>query len=197
MGPVKMLIPVKELRIYRARAAVPLECENCGIVFHKPTCDVLTSLKGNPQFALRFCSLKCHHAKRVKDTHAEVACEQCGKVVVKQTSWLKNNRHNFCSRSCSAKFQNAHKTLGKLRKSKAEIYLAELMRADFQGLLDEENVRGVLPSGLEQLCTFIQKSLHNSWIFISPEYLCKAGFRIIFWYSNKRKPSNLGVDRAA
>lgn len=149
MCPVKMLIPVMELKTYRARAAVPLECENCGIVFRKPKCDVLTSLKGNPQFALRFCSLKCHHSKRVKDAHVEVACEQCDRVVVKQISWLKNNRHNFCSRSCSAKFQNAHKTLGRLRKSKAETYLAGVIRADFKGLLVDENVRGVLPSGLE------------------------------------------------
>jgi hypothetical protein len=146
---MKILVPVKELSTYRARAPVPLECENCGITFYKPKCDVLTSLKGNPQFALRFCSLKCHHAKRVKDTHIEVACEQCGKLVIKQTSWLKKNKHNFCSRSCSAKFQNAHKTLGKSRKSKAETYLGDLIRADFKQLLVEENVRGMLPSGLE------------------------------------------------
>jgi hypothetical protein len=144
-----MLIPVEELKTYRARAPIPLECENCSVIFHKPKCDVLTSLKGNPQFALRFCSLKCHHIKRVKDSHSEVRCEQCGKIVVKQASWLKNNKHNFCSRSCSAKFQNAHKTLGGSRKSKAETYLAELIRADFKQFPVEENSRGVLPSGLE------------------------------------------------
>jgi len=36
-----------------------------------------------------------------------------------------------------------------LRKSKAETYLAKLIRADFKQLLVEENVRSVLPSGLE------------------------------------------------
>ncbi len=146
---MKLLVPVEALKKYRARSPIPLECENCGVVFHKPKCDVLTSLKGNPQFALRFCSLKCHHAKRVKDAHTEVACDQCGKMVVKQKSWLKDNRHNFCSRSCNAKFQNAHKTLGGSRKSKAETYLAELIRADFKQFPVEENSRGVLPSGLE------------------------------------------------
>jgi len=69
--------------------------------------------------------------------------------VVKQTSWLKNNKHNFCSRSCNAKYQNAHKTLGVSRKSKAESYLASLIHADFRQLVVEENIRGVIPSGLE------------------------------------------------
>ena len=107
------------------------------------------ALKGHPDFALRFCSLKCHHLKRVQDTHVEVVCAWCGKAVLKQISWIKENRYNFCSQSCSAKFQNTHKTLGASRKSKAETYLAELIRADFKGIEVEENSRKVLPSGLE------------------------------------------------
>lgn len=74
-------------------------------------------------------------------------------VSLKQISWIKKNKHNFCSKSCSAKFQNAHKALGKSRKSKAETYLADLIRSDFKQLLVEGNLRGILPSGLElDLC---------------------------------------------
>lgn len=76
-------------------------------------------------------------------------CAQCGKTVVKQISWLKKNEYNFCSKSCSATFQNVNSRLGKSRKSKAEDYLAELIRADFPDIAIEQNTRAILPSGLE------------------------------------------------
>lgn len=149
MRLMKLLVPVNSISSYKSKELLPLECEHCHKIFHKRKSDVTMSLKGHPDFALRFCSLKCHHLKRVKDTHTEVACQQCRKIVVKQISWIKENKHNFCSRSCSAKFQNSNKTLGSSRKSKAETYLAELIRTDFKRLNVEENIRGVLPSGLE------------------------------------------------
>lgn len=146
---MKLLVPVDSISAYKSNHLLPLECEHCHEIFYKRKGDVSMSLKGHPDFALRFCSLKCHHLKRVKDTHTEVSCKQCGKIVMKQISWIKKNKHNFCSRSCNARFQNLNKTLGSSRKSKAETYLAELIRADFKRLKVEENIRGVLPSGLE------------------------------------------------
>jgi hypothetical protein len=149
MHLMKLLVPINAISSYKSQELLPLECEHCHKIFHKRKGDVTMSMKGHPDFALRFCSLKCHHLKRVKDTHVEVACEQCGECVLKQISWIKKNKHNFCSRSCSARFQNAHKTLGSSRKSKAETYLAGLIRTDFKEIKVEENTRDVLPSGLE------------------------------------------------
>lgn len=144
-----MLISLEELSTYKSRHPVPLRCENCNITFYKPKNDILTSLKGNSQFALRFCSLKCSYEKRTKENHIEIACENCKKLVIKQKSWLKKNKYNFCSRSCSATYQNTHSTLRNIRKSKAETYLSELIRRDFEHLEVRENVRDILPSGFE------------------------------------------------
>lgn len=146
---MNLLVPANSVSSYKSNRVLPLKCEHCLKIFFKRKSDVSMSLKGHPDFALRFCSLKCHHLQRVKDTHIELSCEQCEKIIVKQISWLKGNKHNFCSRSCNAKYQNAHKTLGVSRKSKAESYLASLIRGDFRQLALEENIRDVIPSGLE------------------------------------------------
>lgn len=86
---MKLLIPIDSVSSYKSTELLPLECEHCNKIFYKHKGDVTMSLKGHPDFALRFCSLKCHHLKRVKDTHIEVACEQCHKLVLKQISWIK------------------------------------------------------------------------------------------------------------
>jgi hypothetical protein len=146
---MKLLVTAEQLAEYKSRQPIPLECENCRRTFYKTKNNIQSALKGNPQFALRFCSQKCNYAHRTKENHVEVECAQCGQKVLKQKSWLKKNKHNFCSKSCSAKYQNAHKTLGKSRKSKAEIHLAELICKDFGLNSVRENVRDILPSGLE------------------------------------------------
>ena len=144
-----MLISFQELSLQKAKALVPLECENCLKIFYKGKDNVLTSIKGNPNFALRFCSLKCHYAFQKTQNWIDIQCSECGKTVSKQKSKIKKNKFSFCSKSCSATFQNKNKTLGASRKSKAETYLVKLIREDFSNLEIRENVRDVLPSNLE------------------------------------------------
>lgn len=146
---MKMLISFQELSLLKAKALVPLECENCKRIFRKGKNNVLTAIKGHPDFALRFCALKCHYASQIKKNWIEIQCADCGKLVNKQVSKIKNNKFSFCSKSCSAKFQNKHGTLGKSRKSKAETYLVKLIQEDFKELEIKENVRNILPSNLE------------------------------------------------
>lgn len=146
---MNLLISNDELSLLKSRDFVPLKCENCNIVFNKTKNNVLSSLKGHPDFALRFCSLNCHYANQIHRNWIKIKCAECNIEIKKQKSKIKNNKNNFCSKSCSAKFQNKNKTLGKSKKSKAESYLADLIRKDFKELLITENVRDILPSKLE------------------------------------------------
>lgn len=61
---------------------------------------------------------------------------------------LKEHAH-FCSRSCSAQYNNRRKKFGATRRSKAEDYLCKLLRRDFPHLTLVQNDRSLLPSGLE------------------------------------------------
>ena len=146
---MKLLISNQELNSLKSRDFIPLICENCDKVFYKAKNNVQSSLKGHPNFALRFCSLKCHYNYQKSHNWINVECEECKITVAKQKSKITNNQYNFCSKSCSAKFQNKNKTLGRSKKSKSETYLANLIRKDFKNLVVIENTRAVLPSNLE------------------------------------------------
>jgi hypothetical protein len=61
---------------------------------------------------------------------------------------IKKTKNNFCSHSCSIKFQNAHKTSG-YRRSKLEIYLETKLYEMFPNLEIVYNDRKTLPSSLE------------------------------------------------
>lgn len=146
---MKMLISNDELKSLKSRELVALECENCQGVFQKGKNNVLSSLKGHPDFSLRFCSLKCHFTFQKRRSWIIKKCEECKAEVLKQKSKIQRNKYNFCSKSCSAKFQNRNKTLGKSNRSKAELYIAKLIRNGFEHLQIKENCRNILPSGLE------------------------------------------------
>ena len=146
---MKMLISNEELKLLKSRDLVPLECENCKEIFCKGKNNVLSSLKGHPDFPLRFCSMKCYFTFQKNSNWTNKKWEECKIEVLKQKSKILKNKYNFCSKSCSAKFQNRNKTLGKSNKSKAESYFSNLIRNDFENLSVNENVRNILPSGLE------------------------------------------------
>jgi hypothetical protein len=56
-----------------------------------------------------------------------VNCKQCNKVTKKCFSDIKKYKNHYCSRSCSAKFNNTHKKLG-VRKSKLEVFLQSKLK---------------------------------------------------------------------
>lgn len=50
---------------------------------------------------IRFCSIKCRNHGAIKN-RVEVACEKCGKVVVKRKDHVAKNKHVYCSPICAA-----------------------------------------------------------------------------------------------
>lgn len=95
----------------------------------------------------KYCSQTCaRHARR---TSQEVPCANCKTIFRKHGVELKRTSNHFCSRSCSAQFNNRHKNLGASRRSKAEDYLSDLISRDFPSLEIIQNDRALLSSGLE------------------------------------------------
>jgi hypothetical protein len=52
----------------------------------------------------------------------ELPCDQCNHLFLKDLSQVKKSKHNFCTRSCAAKYNNSHKQTG-TRRSKLEVWL--------------------------------------------------------------------------
>jgi endogenous inhibitor of DNA gyrase (YacG/DUF329 family) len=117
-----------------------------------------------------FCSHKCSathsnqvrykdHNYKIKITKPKVFkpklpynCEQCNKEVLRSEYQISKNKNGFvfCSRSCRMTHQNLNnkKKYG-CRKSKAEIYLSNLIKDKFPNIILSENDRSILPSKLE------------------------------------------------
>jgi hypothetical protein len=145
---MKLLIDTDALAALKARDRVPVECAVCGQTFHAPKNTVLTVLKGSSQHTLDCCSRACA-AIYVNRNAPAITCDQCGRIVKRHPSDLRKGERHFCSKACAMRFRNSHNLVGNTCKSQAETYLAELIRADYPGLVVEQNVRNLLPSGLE------------------------------------------------
>jgi hypothetical protein len=111
-------------------------CKICNIEIEVSQCEIDTNF---------FCSYKC--AGKAKRKGIEFNCHWCQKIILRTPSQIKKRKLIFCSCSCSSKhYQRINQ--GK-RKSYAEIFLADLIKADFPQLTILDNNRQLIPSGLE------------------------------------------------
>jgi hypothetical protein len=96
----------------------------CHLLFQRPKHDIQKFLAGKQDLTLDFCSVTCLH--RHRDTRKDIPCKNCGKPAIKAASEIRKNKtsNTFCSRSCSATWNNQHKTHG-TRISKLELWLAQ------------------------------------------------------------------------
>ena len=77
-----------------------------------------------------FCSIKCNGLfirRRISEP-----CTQCGQLVTRILS-AKRSDNIFCSTSCAAIYNNAHKKHG-TRRSKLEIFIEEKLTEQFPNL---------------------------------------------------------------
>jgi len=143
------LFTEEELKKAKSRQPLPCKCESCGKTFHKPKNQILSIIKRKRNEHI-YCSRSCKCSKTLhSDTiYCNVKCDQCGKEIMRTEAWIKKVKHNFCSRSCAAKYQNAHKTSG-YRRSKLEMYLEAKLAELYLDLEILYNDRQTLGNGLE------------------------------------------------
>ena len=144
MANMKLHTPPKEFAVLERRGLANMQCLHCNKTFLLEKHRVQRAAKRGTG---KYCSQTCaRHARR---TSQEVPCANCKTLFRKHGVELKRTGNHFCSRSCSAQFNNRHKNLGASRRSKAEDYLSGLIRRDFPSLKMIQNDRALLPSGLE------------------------------------------------
>lgn len=123
--------------------SLPLQCELCANIFYGPKKDIVYSLKKRP-YAFKYCSEEC----RIKSTITKqnIKCLQCNKEFLKVRSKITTN--NFCSRSCSAIYNNTHKTKG-TRVSKLEVWLKEQLSIKYPDWEIKYNEKETINSELD------------------------------------------------
>lgn len=82
-----------------------LECEKCGNIFYAEKKQIKHELKFK-RGRLKFCSVECSDLAHRKSHNLN--CEECGKEIeVNDKVYRKSKtKHFFCSKSCSAKYNN-------------------------------------------------------------------------------------------
>jgi hypothetical protein len=99
---------------------LPLKCLHCTKTFYIAKRRI-QSQATQTNFKADFCSQRCNSL--CHKPPVEVVCEQCNKRFNKSPNQIRKTKHHFCSQSCAAKYNNAHKTKG-TRISKLEKWLA-------------------------------------------------------------------------
>lgn len=126
----------KELRenpslLASLKSPIEFVCDNCGKVFWRSKRTLHASLKRSCR---TFCSMRCRGEIQTTQGTTECSCTQCGRTFTKLTSQIRSRKgNNFCSHTCSATWNNLHKTHG-TRRSKLEIWLEEQLRAHYPDL---------------------------------------------------------------
>lgn len=112
----------EEFQNTKSRQPLPLRCLHCTQTFHRTKHEIQMSRLPSQQMTYDFCSNKCQRDH--ESPPVIVSCAQCHKTFRKSPSAILKSKHHFCSQSCAAKWNNAHKTKG-TRISKLEVWLSK------------------------------------------------------------------------
>lgn len=120
---------------------IKIKCAYCDTEIMKPIKRINEAVKCGYQ---QVCSAKCRDLLKTK---AQVyACEQCGTLVNRPPS--AKLKHVFCSHTCSATYNNAHKTCG-TRRSKLEGWLEQQLLVKYPKLEIRFNQKETINSELD------------------------------------------------
>lgn len=94
----------------------------------------------------------------------QVTCLNCSRSFLKNICQIKKHSNHFCSRSCSASYNNTHKNKG-TRRSKLEIYICQRLKEDFPQLEIYENRKDVIDSELDIYFPQLRLAIELNGIF--------------------------------
>ena len=148
---------------------LPLKCNFCGKTFYKEKKEIKYAEKPGKENRCRFCSQACA-TRYVRET-IKYPCDNCGKEILLPRHLYKNsNKHHFCSKSCSATYNNKHKNFG-TRVSKLEAFLRNKIVDEFPDLNILFNDKATIGSELDILIPEIKIAFEiNGIIHYEPIY---------------------------
>lgn len=129
---------------------LPCECYQCGGIAYHQKNDINRVLNNTNKNACKFCSKRCRALFLQPTPPLEVECSNCQTKFLKEQAQIrktKNGRH-FCSRSCSASYNNKNKTTGN-RRSKLEAYIEEQLTILYPDLEIHFNRKDAIGSELD------------------------------------------------
>jgi hypothetical protein len=143
---MKPLYTNEEFNDAKSMDKLPCECYQCNKTFYKLKKEISSFNNQNPLPKIKFCSIKCMNDSRINKTL--VNCTNCNFEFEKLPSQIKKSVNHFCSKSCSASYNNKNKTTGN-RRSKLEVWLEEQLSQLYLDLPMDFNKKSAIGSELD------------------------------------------------
>lgn len=137
-------------------------CDFCNQQFSRSVGQENKYIKNNKNYKI-YCSTDCKHLGRTK--RMDVLCKNCNKKFSKREYEIKKtNNNNFCSKSCSATFNNKNKQQG-TRISKLEIWLQSQLLNRYPSLEIQFNKKDAINSELDIYIPSLKLAFELNGIF--------------------------------
>lgn len=156
------LFDITTLQYRKPYEKLPLRCECCGNTFYSVKKEIKKVLNNHRAVKLKYCSKICRW--KSNDTRIHIHCKQCGKEIFREKRLIKENINNFCSHSCNAKYQNAHKTKG-CRRSKLEIFIDNQLKYLYPDLHIDYNKTNTINAELDIYIPFLKLAFELNGIY--------------------------------
>ena len=157
-----------QYNLTKSREVLALECEYCHKQFHRRKNllqQYYSELKDGRPITVNFqyCSRKCQGLSQ--QIRKICLCKLCGKSFYRTPSELRKKiKFTFCSRSCSAKYWNAHKTTG-TRRSKLEAWIGSELTKRYSDLHIDYNRTNAINAELDIYIPSLKLAFELNGIF--------------------------------
>lgn len=145
----------------RTNDKLPLQCVICDKAFFKLK-RVIRDAINCGRGSAKYCSSKCHQS--TKKSKVSTSCTQCGVQFERLTNQFNRQKNHFCSQSCSATYNNTHKTHG-TRRSKLEVWLEEQLPALYPTLEFHFNRKDAINAELDIYIPSLKLAFELNGIF--------------------------------
>ena len=141
---MKLLFTDEEYNLAKSRDKLPCECDICNKKFYKVKYDIQKVIKNNKDNKITFCSYECMRTKQ------KVNCANCCVEFEKIPTEIKKSKtgNHFCSKSCSATYNNKNKKFGN-RRSKLEVWVEEQLKLIYPNIIFHFNEKNTIGSELD------------------------------------------------
>lgn len=141
---------------------LPCKCYECNAVFYKTKRAINDAINNRRGHNGKYCSDTCLGKSRI--TSLGVNCKNCNKEFTKLLNQTKRSPNHFCSRSCAATYNQAHKTKG-TRVSKLEIWLQKQITINYPDLEIHYNRKDAINSELDIYIPSLKLAFELNGIF--------------------------------
>lgn len=161
---MRPLFDIENLLQYNRTDNLPFECEWCSKTFYCKAIFVRVRTMNGKTNKMKFCSKECQTLAQIKIIKTN--CGQCGKQVEIIPSQKKKSKsgNSYCSQTCAAIYNNAHKTTG-TRRSKLEKWVEEQFSLKYPNLEVFYNDKTTINSELDVYVPRLKIAIELNGIF--------------------------------